>query len=156
MRVLLILHAFRCFKDSHFLGVGLGNTEMLAAQEDIGLTNIHCFVARLLGDYGIFVLLPLAAIAVLLLRSAFRAFFYGLRHNRRILASGLMFFFVLLTYPILSTISSDAQDILPMWLYLGLVVLLGRELDNSGKEEFVLNSEKEYKRASIFSHCSSL
>lgn len=128
MRVLLILHAFRCFKDSHFLGVGLGNTEMLAAQEDIGLTNIHCFVARLLGDYGIFVLLPLAAIAVLLLRSAFRAFFYGLRHNRRILASGLMFFFVLLTYPILSTISSDAQDILPMWLYLACIVCFADQL----------------------------
>ena len=133
MRILLILHAFRCFKESHFLGVGLGNTEMLAkeweAVSNAQLINIHCFIARIIGDFGIFVLIPLVFIGFLLLKRVWQAVACGLkRKDKQLVSIGILFLFVLFAYPILSTISSDAQDILPMWIYLASIVLFAEQI----------------------------
>lgn len=131
----LIIHAVRCFIESRGLGVGLGNTEVLAAERDVvpgwadeELNSIHCFVIRLIADYGIFVLVPLLAIGLLLLKRFLEIFYQGVRsHDRHMTGYALLFLFVLMTYPFTSTAPSDAQDIIAMWFYLATVVLLAKK-----------------------------
>lgn len=131
IRLGLLLHAFRCFTDSYGLGCGLGNTEQLAlANKVVGnektgyFYSIHCFVARIIADCGIFVLIPLCAIAFLLLKKGWRLFVSGMK-ARSWESIGLSFLYVccLLAFPLASTASSDAQDLHPMWIYLATIVL---------------------------------
>ncbi len=127
----LLLFAFHCISQSHGLGVGLGNTETMAARQavvpqwaDKPQNSIHCFLMRIAADYGIFALLPLCAIAFLLLKRIFTSQPAAWRQkDGQAAAEALVFFAVLLTYPIVSTVSSDAQDNIPMWIYLAFVVL---------------------------------
>lgn len=144
VRTRLLIHAFRCFAKSYGLGVGLGNTEIAARDyaniQDGKIWSIHCFIARIIGDYGIFILIPLCAIAFLLLKSCFITLFAAQkRKDGQLAAYALLFFAVLLTYPIVSTASSDAQDSIPMWIYLALLVIyavqgVGKEKDLSIEE----------------------
>lgn len=127
IRAHLLIHAFNCFRESYGLGTGLGNTETLAAQrgvvpkwEDKPQNSIHCFVARLIADCGIFALLPLCGIALLLIKAVWGAL---RRKDQSITALALLYFMVLLAYPFLSTSSSDSQDNPAMWIYLAAVTL---------------------------------
>ena len=143
VRAKLLLHAFTCFRESYGLGVGLGNTETLAARQtvipawaDNPQNSIHCFLARLTADCGIFALLPLCAVAFLLLKRTFQALLAALRRkDREGCAYGLFFLLCLVIYPIASTASSDAQDSIAMWIYLAAVVLfcLDMSLRSSGE-----------------------
>lgn len=155
MRAHLLLHAFQCFIESHGLGIGLGNTETLAARRVIvpewagaPQNSIHCFLMRITADYGIFVLIPLCAIAFLLIKQTVSVLLTGLkRKDRQTLLDALLFFAVLLIYPIVSTASSDAQDMIPMWIYLGLLVLYAAELSlqkarSQSSEAFRFSSKK--------------
>lgn len=131
VRANLLLHARDCFRESHGLGIGLGNTEVLAARRgvvpewaDNPQNSIHCFVARIIADYGIFILIPLCAIALLLLKTLIvTAFAAQKRKDRRVSTYVLLLFAVLLIYPLVSTASSDAQDDISMWIYLSFVIL---------------------------------
>ena len=126
VRTRLLIHAGKCFIESFGLGVGLGNTEILARDREViagGATwSIHCFLARLVADFGLFALVPLCAIALLLLKRVWEAL--RLR-NGRSLGVAVLFFGVLLMFPIASTASSDAQDLVAMWLYLAILTLFG-------------------------------
>lgn len=127
-RLDLLLHAAKCVVQSKGLGVGLGNTEQLAkvnaASRKDGVWNIHCFLARMTGDFGIFFLIPLLLLAVELLRIWYRAFRQSLKKkNMEETMLWIMYLLVLASYPITSTASSDAQNSLAMWLYLAVVVL---------------------------------
>ncbi len=132
VRVRLLIHAFNCLWESRGLGVGLGNTETLAAKRAVipkwaanPQISIHCFLARLVADCGIFALLPLCMIAFHLLKQIFRLLLASIREkDRNRCAYAILLFFILLIYPIASTASSDAQDNIPMWIYLGVIVLL--------------------------------
>ena len=138
----LLLFAFHCISQSHGLGVGLGNTETMAARQavvpqwaDKPQNSIHCFLMRIAADYGIFALLPLCAIAFLLLKRIFMSLAAAWRQkDGQAAAEALVFFAVLLTYPIVSTVSSDAQDNIPMWIYLALVVLYAVQEIESGEQ----------------------
>lgn len=126
-RALLLLHAKDCFLESYGLGVGLGNTEILARDREVipnaRFWSIHCFLARLTADYGVFALVPLCAVAALLFRKDWRAVQTGRRAgNRDQVIRGVFHILCLVIFPISSTASSDAQDCLPMWLYLGYLV----------------------------------
>ena len=127
IRVYMLLHTVDCFLDSKGMGVGLGNTEQLAkkniSEETNGVWSIHCFVARLIGDFGIFVLLPLCLISYFLIKKVILIFCFSLK-NKNLCGMGwsILFLSVMAVYPFISTASSDAQDILPMWLYLGAVI----------------------------------
>ena len=127
VRVRLLLHAVGCFKESHGMGVGLGNTEILARQLQVARPwSIHCFIARLIGDFGIFVLIPMCAIGFLLAKYGVSLLRRGLRErDTDRIGEAILFLAVLLTYPLLSTVPSDAQDLIAMWLYLAIVMLLG-------------------------------
>ena len=127
-RLDLLLHAARCVVQSKGLGVGLGNTEQLAkdgAADRIHVVwNIHCFLARMAGDFGIFFLIPLLAIVVLLLRECFvRTHWYFKKKRKTDAMLWVLYLTALISYPIASTASSDAQDCLAMWLFLAGMVL---------------------------------
>lgn len=146
-RARLLLHAWDCFTASRGLGVGPGNTETLAAQRrvvdwpDSPQFSIHCFIARLIADYGIFALLPLCTIVFLLLKQLFSVLQNSVRcKDRDGLAYALLFFAVLLIFPFVSTASSDAQDNLPMWIYLAMVVLWCIKLPDYQKSEDFLHA----------------
>ena len=125
-RVQLLKHAVGCFWESYGLGIGLGNTEkLLTANQPDGLGAIHCFLARIVADYGIFALAPLCIIAFLLLKQVWQIFRIGLQiGNRHMVGWAWLSLCVLVTYPFTSTAPSDAQDLLGMWIYLAAVVLL--------------------------------
>mgnify|MGYP004466934997 FL=1 len=147
-RAQLLIHALRCFIGSYGLGVGFGNTEIMAREyaniAEGTLWNIHCFLARIIGDYGLFILIPLCAIAFLLLKNLIvSALAAQKRKDRRASTYALLFFAVLLTYPIVSTVSSDAQDNLPMWIYLALVVLLNLQYFDSRALPALCEREKD-------------
>lgn len=130
VRARLLLHCFDCIRESRGLGVGLGNTGKLAEERavaimylDIPYGSMHCFIARVLADYGIFAAVPMIAIAFLMLKAAFAALRRAVRtKDTDGMSRVVLFLCALLTYPILSTAPSDAQDIIPMWIFLGLLV----------------------------------
>ena len=127
-RTHLLLHAFRCIKDSRLLGVGLGNTEMLAKARritgDAGIYATHCFLVRLVSDFGIFALIPLLFIIFHLFKNAFSVFSAARKaHDRRLAALSVLLIGMLFLYPLLSTASSDAQDVSSMWLFLAFLVV---------------------------------
>lgn len=132
VRTLLLIHAGNCFRESYGLGVGLGNTEVLAAKRGVipkwasnDSISIHCFIARIIADYGIFALIPLCAIAFLLIRKVWQMFVAAWKAKNNALASkALVLLGCSLIFPISSTASSDAQDILPMWLFLAILFFL--------------------------------
>lgn len=133
-RARLLLHAAGCFRESYGLGVGLGNTETLAAQRRVvnwppaNQFSLHCFGARVIADYGVFVLVPLCVIALLLLKQLFKSMHLAFKKGDRAeSAYTLLFLAALVSYPIVSTASSDAQDNNAMWIHLGLLVLWGVE-----------------------------
>ena len=143
VRARLLLHSFDCMVESRGLGVGLGNTARLAEQRAVAImyngqpySNIHCFVARVLADYGVFAAVPMAAIGFLLLRSAVLALRRAVRTKDRDGSSEAVFFlFMLLTYPALSTAPSDAQDIIPMWIFLAAAIHLADSLSAKTAEK---------------------
>ncbi|WP_300692499.1 O-antigen ligase family protein [uncultured Oscillibacter sp.] len=142
VRALLLLHAFNCFRESHGLGVGLGNTETLAPRRnvvpdwaDLPQNAIHCFIARIIADFGIFVLIPLCGITLLLLKSVWDTLLRGWKlRNPALIAWTLLYFAVLVAFPFLSTASADSQDMLLMWIYLAIVVLTSAELSTPDSE----------------------
>lgn len=145
VRVRLLAHTANCFIDSYGLGVGLGNTEVLAAKRSVipkwaekEANSIHCFIARIIADYGIFVLIPLCAIVFLLLRKIWKIFVAGMKaKDIGAIAKALLFLCCCCVFPIVSTAPSDAQDILAMWLYLSIIILLCNRTSgtNLAKEE---------------------
>ena len=140
VRLRLLKHSFACFFDSFGLGVGLGNTEQLAKLNKVAaggnIWAIHCFVARIIGDLGIFSLLPLALIILKLLAMLVKALRFHIKaRNKCGIALLLLVFSSTIIYPFMSTASSDAQDSLAMWLYLGLLVLFAVHLQAGKPEE---------------------
>ncbi len=128
IRVRLLIHSYECFKQSYGLGVGLGNTEISARDQAVipesRIWSIHCFVARIIADYGIFALVPLAVIAVLLIKQGVVAVMVSIKKGiRPLTAFTILYLVTLVCYPIVSTASSDAQDIITMWLYMGMLVI---------------------------------
>ena len=131
VRARLLLHACNCFIESKGFGVGLGNTSQLAVQRQIAeingegryLESIHCFIVRLLADYGIFAGIPISVIALLMLRSVWQAMAAGRKkEDRELIGRALFLLVAILLFPIVSTSSSDAQDSIPMWIFLASVI----------------------------------
>lgn len=137
IRALLLLHSADCFRESYGLGAGLGNTETLAPRRNIipgwahsPQNSVHCFLVRSTADLGVFFLFPLCIVAFLLLKRTWELLTAALRtRNPAAFGAVLLYFCVLLVFPIASTASSDSQDILPMWLYLAAIVIFAAEPD---------------------------
>ena len=97
--------------------------------ENSRIWSIHCFLARIVADCGIFALIPLCAIAYLLLKNMLRSMAGAIRRKEGALVGRcLLLLAALVNYPIVSTAPSDAQDIVAMWLFLAILVLYTTEL----------------------------
>lgn len=109
------------------MGVGLGNTAQLAkstAARRGGVWGIHCFLARMTADFGIWFLIPLLLIAFSMVRSGVEIVCQEKKkQNPAGVMMGFMYLASVLIYPIASTAPGDAQNSVPMWLFLGSVVL---------------------------------
>lgn len=154
IRTRLLIHAAKCFVESYGLGKGVGNTEILAARRTViprwegqYSSSIHCFLARIIADYGIFVLIPLGAIIFLMLKGIWLSFRKARKEkDRKALVKVLLFFACVLIFPIASTASSEAQDCLQMWHYLAVMVLLARYYTGKDQvEELCLPPKKARK-----------
>ena len=128
-RLDLLLHTAKCLISSRGLGTGLGNTEQLAKETASrrydGVWNIHCFLARMAADFGIFFIIPVLILVYLLLRQTLRSFARCIRARKWENAMlWMLYLTALVVYPVASTASSDAQDCLTMWLFLAIMMLL--------------------------------
>jgi len=126
-RVDLLLCALDCFVQSKGMGVGLGNTAQIAklsAEKRGGIWGIHCFLARMAADFGIWFLIPLLVIAGAMLWFGVSCVRRGIKERRWINAmTGILYLLAVVIYPIASTASGDAQNSLPMWLFLGCLAV---------------------------------
>ena len=130
VRIKLLKHTWNCFTRSKGMGVGLGNTAQLAkptAESRGGVWGIHCFLARMMADFGIWFLIPLLLIAFSMVKSGVEIVCREMKkRNWSGVMTGVMYLSSVLIYPIASTAPGDAQNSVPMWLFLGCVVLFPR------------------------------
>ena len=127
IRLYLLMLALDCFVDSKGMGVGLGNTPQIAkaAAQTGEIWAIHCFIARMTGDCGIWFLIPLMIIAIALLVFGVKYAVCGIKSRDLMrIAQGVLYLAIVVIYPIASTASGDAQNCLPMWLYLGGITVM--------------------------------
>lgn len=127
VRLDLLRHVWNCFVESRGMGVGLGNTAQLAkptAPRRGGVWAIHCFLARMTADFGIWFLIPLLLIAFKMVLAGIELVRRELtKRNRPGVLTGVMYLASVLIYPIASTAPGDAQNSMPMWLFLGGLVV---------------------------------
>ena len=126
IRLALIKSGFKMFSSSNGLGVGLGNGEMLLKQHKDrtgGITNFHCYVVRLIAEYGVFALIPALILVLSALRSVFGSFKTALERRDSLLVINIVSVIgAALIFPFVSTAPSDAQDILQMWVYASIIL----------------------------------
>ncbi|MBR4290136.1 MAG: hypothetical protein IKT52_05780 [Oscillospiraceae bacterium] len=138
IRLYLLVHALDCFMQSKGMGVGLGNAEQLAriSTENVsGIWNIHCFLARMIADFGIWFLIPLLLIIFELLRMCFKGMYQGFKEKK--ISDAMRWFLylsVLIGYPIASTAPAEAQDILVMWLFLAGIIWFPMHMQKAEKK----------------------
>lgn len=126
VRVTLLKDCIQMIRESHGLGIGLGNVESRLREMDNsdGIYAAHCFVIEVLAEFGIFAFLPLLALGLSILLTLWRETSASVRTGeKKRLAMPLLLFFTLLTYPLLSTANSSSWGIQAMWLYLAAVML---------------------------------
>lgn len=122
----LLVHVGDCLSESYGLGVGLGNTEQLARSRAVAkdgkIWAIHCFLARIVSDYGVFILLPLLALVFFLMKPVL----VGLKKGKGYRGNAAVYAAACIGFVLISTASADAQDILPMWMFIAVMVLTCR------------------------------
>ena len=136
VRLALLRHALSCFLQTKGMGVGLGNTAQLAkatAEERGGVWAIHCFLARMTADFGIWFLIPLVLMAWNLLKMGLSCVLQEQKkRNRAGMMTGVLYLTSVVIYPIASTAPGDAQTCLPMWLFLGALVIFPSFVSENG------------------------
>ncbi|MEG1448058.1 MAG: hypothetical protein RR048_01500 [Oscillospiraceae bacterium] len=134
IRLALIESAFKMFAQSKTLGVGLGNGEMILkahAEQTGGITNFHCYPARLIAEYGIFIIIPALVLVYYVLTGIIKS--HRISRQKRdttLFAHILTVITALLVFPLLVTAPSDAQDIAVMWIYIAFYLCAISSSDN--------------------------
>ena len=135
IRLDLLIHTWHCFIESKGMGVGIGNTAQLAkptAAKRDNIWAIHCFIARMAADFGIWFLIPFAIIAFKLLQFGMG---YVLQEKKKgdwqSVMTGVLYLAAVFIYPIASTAAGDAQNCVPMWLFLGVIMLFPTMIQES-------------------------
>lgn len=130
IRLNLLRNVWEMLKESHFLGVGLGNGEILMQRFDNtgGITAIHCFVAELLLEFGMILLIPALILVAFIFINWEKLITTAIKGRDMTLLSNTVFqIFTALTFPLASTICSSSHGLLAMWLYIGYIILDNRE-----------------------------
>jgi len=131
VRMTLIKDCVQMIRESHGLGIGLGNVEPRLRELDNsdGIYAAHCFIMEVLAEFGIFALIPLAAVALSILKALWLAFCAAFRaHDKKRMAEPLLLLFTALAYPLLSTANSSSWGIQAMWLYLAVLLFYSGRL----------------------------
>lgn len=131
-RKTLLKFAMQTFA-SHPLGVGLGNTQLLAGPAvfiHIGNINkLHCYIAECLADFGVgFLLLGLVFIFFLIKASYFSMRNIRLEGHRYFYIYPLLILVSMASAVFLSTAPSCAQDLTAMWIYLAFLAIAADSL----------------------------
>ncbi len=133
VRGLLLNHAIQCFVNSKGMGVGVGNTEKMAQMLNVTQTKsiwaIHCFLARMMGDYGIWFFLPILALGIVFIK------FIACKISKKGFHRGYAVFLcgALMAFALVSSSPADAQDVLPMWMFLAVFIKQIRLEDHNKK-----------------------
>lgn len=130
-RLALIKDCLKLIRESHGLGIGLGNAELRIKEFDNtdGVFAVHCFVMEVLAEFGIFALLPLLAVGLSILRSLWLEVYAAIRTRSKIrIAMPLLLFFTALAYAPLSTANSSSWGLQAMWFYLAMLLLYSGQL----------------------------
>lgn len=149
IRVSLLRNSFEMIGQSRLLGIGLGNAELRMAAYDnaSGHTNVHCFLVELVLEFGIFALIPLVA----LFGSVFYNYYLLLRYSilqkdRKLLANTVFQLFTVVLFPVMSTINATSWTIMPMWLYIGyLLIDQSKKLETVRREAVAFKTEEPGK-----------
>ena len=111
------------------MGVGLGNTQKLAeariSEKVNGISKMHCYGAECMADFGIPFVLCLLAFALLYLKHSLICIRNGRRNGHRFKIVYIIL--LLVSFPaavFASTAPSCAQDLMAMWIYFGLSVVM--------------------------------
>ena len=134
VRVNLLLNGFDLLKKSNWLGIGVGNTElrMFEYNNHKGVLSLHCFVAELFVEYGIFAILPFTALLVMLLVNWIALLKKSITcKDRKMFANTLFQFMTALTFPLVSSANSSSWTIMAMWMYLAYLFV---DLSNKNRE----------------------
>lgn len=134
IRLTLIEYCFTTMSDSKMLGVGIGNTEVLAARDNIievwsgnDHISMHSFCLRLASDAGLFFLVPLIAIATYIIKNSLRLFKGS--HAKTYFNYIISIITPFLLFVVLTFNSSDAQDLVLMWVSVIMFILLFNDHD---------------------------
>ena len=138
VRVTLLKDCVQMIRESHGLGIGLGNVEPRLREMDNsgGIYAAHCFIMEVLAEFGIFAFLPLLALGLSILRALWLEFYAALRaRDKKRMAMPLLLFFTAIAYAPLSTANSSSWGIQAMWLYLAVLLFYSGRLseENRGK-----------------------
>lgn len=131
IRITLIKYCITTLVESNGLGVGLGNTETMGGNIDLipkwegsPQVSMHCFPLRVLADMGIFLLVPLLGVVYYASQSVKVVSDKIKERSKSTRWLNLLGVTIpLICYIVFSVSSSDAQDLLLMWLFFALVLL---------------------------------
>ena len=146
----LIKNGLDMLLDSGFLGVGVGNGEIMLAgyQNTMGITNFHCFIVEVMAEFGLFAILP----ALVLVFLCFRAWIIRLiclirQKNGAAFADLFVMVGSVLMFPFLSMANSSSWGLMAMWLYLAFVLhaTLGIQRKSPPPPAEVLESGEQQK-----------
>ena len=141
IRVNLLLNGYDMLNKSNWLGIGVGNAEprMREYSNVKGILSLHCFVAELFVEYGIFAIIPFAALLITLfinwialLRKSF------LCRDRRLFANTLFQLVTAITFPLASSANSSSWGIMAMWGYLAYLLV---DISNKNRELLTLSKD---------------
>lgn len=134
IRITLLKFAFNTFIDNP-LGVGLGNTQKLAekniASQTNGISKLHCYGAECIADFG-FVFLTLGVLFVISLLNQAR------KAVKNIIKTGepsklwlvVLSIVMLPSAVFLSTAPGCAQDLMAMWMFLAIFIVMIEQISN--------------------------
>ena len=137
VRMTLLKDCVQMIRESHGLGIGLGNVEPRLREMDNsdGIYAAHCFIMEVLAEFGIFAFLPLLALGLSILRALWLEFYAALRaRDKKRMAMPLLLFFTTIAYAPLSTANSSSWGIQAMWLYLAMLLLYSGQPSESSLE----------------------
>ena len=137
VRVNLLLNGLDMLNKSNWLGIGVGNAEpqMREYSNARGILSLHCFVAELFVEYGIFAIIPFMGLLITLLihwinllRKSF------LRRDRKLFANTLFQLVTAITFPLASSANSSSWGIMAMWGYLAYLLV---DISNKNREQLM-------------------
>lgn len=134
IRLTLLKNSIDMLKKSHGLGIGLGNAELMMAEyaNTNGVTDVHCFFMEVAVEFGVFALIPFLLMVISLARCTVKEIVDAVkRRDRNRIANILLLLFTAMAYPFLSTANSSSWGIVAMWIYIAMLLLYTKKMEEN-------------------------